>query len=59
MNNKILTKQEILNVKIKKPEKIFQGNLKKKKKIYRQLSIVWHPDKNNDKDSYAIVIESN
>lgn len=59
MNNKILTKQEILNVKIKNPEKIFQGNLIELKKIYRQLSIVWHPDKNNDKDSHIVFAHIN
>lgn len=41
-----LTGSDILE--IKKPEKMFSGDEKDFKKIYKKLSLIWHPDRRED-----------
>lgn len=59
MNIKMLTREDILKISVSNPEKIFSGDLINLKKIYRSLSISWHPDKNKSEDSHIVFAHIN
>lgn len=48
MNLESISREMILNTTVAQPEKIFSGTELELKKIYKKLSLLWHPDKQSD-----------
>lgn len=54
MNIEDFSDNDILKININQPETLFSGSESDIKKSYRKLSLLWHPDKNKNKDSSSV-----